>query len=100
MAPRKPVTVDLDLDALAREATDTPEPFTFRLHGHVFSIAPGSDADFRVLDQINQDKIAEAVRLLLGEDQYAKFTEKSVSMRTLKALLSGWSEHKGVSLGE
>lgn len=100
MAPRKTVNVDLDLDALAREATDVPEPFTFRLHGHVFSIAPGSDADFRVLDQINQDKIAEAVRLLLGEDQYSKFTEKPVSMRTLKALLNGWSAHKGVSLGE
>lgn len=100
MAPRKSVEVDLDLDALAREATDVPEPFTFRIHGHVFSIAPGSEADFRVLDQINQDKIAEAVRLLLGDEQYAKFTEKPVSMRTLKALLSGWSSHKGLDLGE
>lgn len=100
MAPRKTVTVDLDLDALAREATDVPQPFTFRLHGHVFSIAPGSEADFRVLDQINQDKIAEAVRLLLGEEQYEKFTSKPVSMRTLKTILSGWSDHKGLELGE
>lgn len=100
MAPRKTATVDLDLDALAREAQETPEPFTFRLHGHVFQMAAGSDADFRALDEINRDNITNAIRLLLGDEQFDKFVQKPVSMRTLRTLLEGWSNHKGLSLGE
>lgn len=104
MAPRKattPVSVDLDLDALAREADpDAPTPFTFRIHGHVLTIATGEESDFRVLDALNQNQLTEAIRFLLGPDQYTKFTEKPVSMKTLKTVLEGWSSHKGLSLGE
>lgn len=103
MAPRKttaPVPVDLDLDALEREATETLSPFTFRLHGHVFTLATGEDSDFRVLDSLNRNELTEAIRLLLGEPQYEKFVSKPVSMKTLKTVLEGWSKHKGLSLGE
>lgn len=100
MAPRKPVSVDLDLDAVAREATDTPEPFTFRIHGHVLSIPVGSEADFRALDEINRGNLTGAILRLLGDDQYAKFTQKPVPMKVLESLLEGWSQHKGLSLGE
>jgi hypothetical protein len=101
MAPRKPSTpVDLDLDALAREANDDKTPFTFRIHGQVFSLASADECDFRVLDALDQGQLAEAIRLLLGDDQYSKFTTKPVSIKVLKDILGGWSEHKGLSLGE
>jgi hypothetical protein len=100
MAPRKPVTVDLDLDALAKEATDSTAPFSFRIHGHVLTIASGDDSDFRVLDALSKNDLTSAIQFLLGPDQYTKFTEKPVSMKTLKAVLEGWSNHKGLTLGE
>ena len=101
MAPRKPVAVDLDLDALAREATDDKTtPFTFRIHGQVFSLADATECDFRVLDALDQGQLAEAIRLLLGDEQYAKFTTKPVSIKALKDILGGWSNHKGLTLGE
>lgn len=104
MAPRKPatppVTVDLDLDILDQEANETAVPFTFRIHGHVLTLATADDSDFRVLDALSRNDLTGAIRFLLGDEQYAKFTEKPVSMRTLKKVLAGWSEHKGISLGE
>lgn len=101
-APRK-IVVDLDLDALDKEAraTEGPQtPFTFRLHGITFSMTSGDDSDFRVLDELAKNNLPEAFRLLLGDAQYEKFVSKPVSMRTLKTLMNGWYEHKGTSTGE
>jgi len=97
---KAPTPVDLDLDALAREATSEAAPFTFRLHGQVFTLATGDESDFRVLDSLNQNDLTGAIRYLLGDTQYEKFVAKPVSMKTLKAVLEGWSKHKGLSLGE
>ncbi len=102
MAARKTVPVDLDLDALEKEALSSADTsgFTFRIHGHVLTMSIGENSDFRVLDALAKDNLTLAVSLLLGEEQYAKFTEKPVSMRTLKALLDGWYKAKGTTTGE
>lgn len=103
MAPRKPaVPVDVDFDALAKEASATSEPivYVFKLHGHTFTMPTGDDCDFRVLDALGRNELTEAIRYLLGDAQYAKFTSKSVSMGTLTAVLEGWSGKKGTKLGE
>lgn len=92
--------VDLDLDAIEREATDQTAPFTFRIHGHTLSLATGDQCDFRVLDALGKNDMVRAVEFLLGPEQYVKFTEKPVSMKTLTRILEGWSSHKGVTLGE
>lgn len=100
-ARKTPVPVDMDLDALAHEATDeAPAPFTFRLHGQVFSLAVGNECDFRVLDELGKNNLAEAIRMLLGPEQYDQFTTKPVSMKILTKVLEGWSTHKGLPLGE
>lgn len=96
----KTAPVDLDLDALEREATDQVTPFTFRIHGHSLSLVSGDDCDFRVLDALGKNDLSHAIELLLGPEQYAKFTEKPVSMRVLMKVLDSWSSHKGVPLGE
>lgn len=102
MAPRKvAVPVDVDFDALAREAVETePVVYTFKLHGTTFTMATGDDCDFRVLDALGKNELAEAIRLLLGDAQYTKFTAKPVSMKLLTSVLQGWTGKKGTSLGE
>lgn len=97
---KTPVPVDLDLDVLDAEANDTTAPFTFRIHGYVLTLASGDQCDFRVLDALDKNELGLAVSYLLGPEQYAKFTEKPVSMATLKRVLEGWSSHKGAPLGE
>ncbi len=95
----KPVEVDLDLDALDNEANGAV-PFTFRIHGQVLSLDAGDECDFRVLDALGKNDLTLAIQYLLGPEQYEKFTAKPVSMKTLKAVLDGWSQHKGLPLGE
>lgn len=98
-----PAVVDLDLDALEKEANAVggqAAPFTFRIHGEVLSLVSGDDCDFRVLDALAKNDLSQAIELLLGPEQYAKFTKAPVSMKTLTKVLEGWSNHKGVALGE
>ncbi len=97
--PKTPVPVDLDLDALEKEATGLV-PFTFRIHGQVLTLDVGDECDFRVLDALGKNDLSLAIEYLLGPDQYAVFTQKPVSMKVLKAVLEGWSSHKGLPLGE
>jgi hypothetical protein len=88
----------LDLDALNDEANGAP--YTFKFGGKTYSMAAGEDADWRVLDALDKGDLAQAFKYLLGDEQYATFSSRPVSLRTFKRLLNEWSKFRGDVSGE
>lgn len=88
----------LDLDALDNEANGVP--FTFKSGGQTYTMPSGEDADWRILDALDKGDLAQAVRYLLGDEQFAQFSDRKVTLRSFKSLLNHWSKFKGDAAGE
>lgn len=87
-----------DLDAADAEANGAR--FQFTSHGVTYEMETGEDCDWRVIDALDKGELATAMRYLMGQEQYAKFTAHKVTARGLKTLLSKWMAFKGDDVGE
>lgn len=91
--------VHLDLDAIESEANETP--FTFRAGGDVFTAISPDDADWQATaDTDSPGGLRAFVRELLGEDDYERFIEKTITNKQLGELVKACQKHYGVSVGE
>lgn len=88
----------LDLDAVTAEATTT-EPFKFTFGGEKYKVT-AENADMRIVIRMTDNELAEALRLMLGAEQYARLdaSPEAFTDERLAALYEGWCAHYG--LGE
>lgn len=91
--------VHLDLDAMEDEAVEAT--FSFRVGGEVFTAISPNDADWQATaDTDSPGGLRAFIRELLGDEDYERFCEKSVSNKQLEALVKGAQKHYGVNVGE
>ena len=92
--------VHFDLDALEAEATG--EPFTFRLGGEMFQLAPPETADWQVVDAMaeNNAGLRAYVADLMSPEEYQRFSSHKLSSKNLTALLAAANQHYGTSAGK
>lgn len=91
----------MDLDALENEAAE--EPFTFTLNGEVYETLNPEDVDWRrnsELTEARDNDYRPLMRVLLDEEQYARFAEQRVPMWKLGKLIDGYWGHHGLGQGE
>ena len=95
-----------DLDAvLAESAESTPPPFEFTLGGETFTMPTAFDIDIVLIESLDGVGEGKALRLLLGEDQWATLEELSAEGHKMtgpavSALLKAWRDDLGGTLGE
>ena len=87
-----------DLDAVIAEATGAPYEFTFG--GETFTLPP--DADVFAVQKMAAGEIGDALKLLLGSDQYARMETMpgTFGVKAFEALMTDYMRHVGSSVGE
>jgi hypothetical protein len=91
--------VHLDLDSIESEAGGVP--FTFTVKGEVFSAISPDDADWQATaDTDSPGGLRAFVRELLGDEDYERFCEKTVTNKQLGELVKACQKHYGISVGE
>ncbi|WP_329521157.1 hypothetical protein [Spirillospora sp. NBC_01491] len=91
--------VHLDLDAIEDEATSVT--FTFRVGGEVFSAISPDDADWQATaDTDSPGGLRAFIHELLGDEDYERFCELTVSNRKLGQIVEGAQKHYGIKTGE
>lgn len=91
--------VHLDLDALEEEANAAT--FTFRVGGEVFSAISPEDADWQMTaDTDSPGGLRNFIRELLGDEDYERFCDVSVSNKKLNQIVEGAQRHYGTTVGE
>lgn len=87
-----------DLDALEAEARGAEFPFT--LGGERFVLPAASDADWRAVAAIDSGQLRHGFRLLMGDEQFARFETKPLSAGKLGKLVEAYLTHQGMTPGE
>lgn len=91
--PTKP---NLNLDALEREGDEQYVPFVFTLGGDRFECLDVNDEDWQVLADIDETDPKASLRLILGDEQYEKFSAHRLPMWKMNRLMTSWREHNGM----
>ena len=82
------------LEALGRE-------WTFELDGDSFKLPTElTRATARKLRDLDDNDVDGLLRLLLGEQQFARFEKHDVTMQDIAAILEAYGKETGLSLGE
>lgn len=102
-AARKPQPVPgaFDLDAARaarREAVGEPFPFTFG--GENFTLPPSKEWPLEATDFLADGHIGPAMKVLLGDRQWATFSALGATVGDLKDLFSALSNWTGLTPGE
>jgi len=95
MTERRATTVDVDLDALNKAGAGGKRDKTFRLDGHVYT-APGR-LPFYVALLMAEERVLDAIRLWLGDEQEALLRKSSLSDEDFEQL---FKRLYGVTPGE
>ncbi|MFF3659476.1 hypothetical protein [Streptomyces olivochromogenes] len=82
------------LEALGRE-------WTFELDGDSFKLPTElTRATARELRDLDDNDVDGLLRLLLGEQQFARFEKHDVTMQDIAAILEAYGKETGLGLGE
>ncbi|MFF2127263.1 hypothetical protein ACFVW1_18025 [Streptomyces olivochromogenes] len=82
------------LEALGRE-------WTFELDGDSFKLPTElTRATARELRDLDDNDVDGLLRLLLGEQQFARFEKLDVTMQDIAAILEAYGKETGLGLGE
>jgi hypothetical protein len=89
-----------DLDAArARRLESSQEPLSFTFNGNEFTVPTPMEWDFRVSELLADGTISGALKLLLGDEQYAKLADSGPTMGDLLDLMTWLGETAAGSLG-
>jgi hypothetical protein len=93
------VTDVYDLDAALAEREAKPA-FEFRFGGELFELS--AEPDVRALAAFSGGRLDDALRMLLGGEQWARMqaVEAVLDTGALKDLLEAYGKHAGIELGE
>ena len=87
-----------DLDALVDETKETP--FVFKFGGREFSVPSRENADYEILNKLEDNDFKGAFKLLVGDALWPEFNKNVLRLKQVKALLGAWSAFKGDAEGE
>lgn len=87
-----------DLDALDVDTAD--QPFTFRWNGQVFTMATFKQMEWRRQIEFDNVPLVDAMRELVGNEQFEALNEKPMSRGRFNQLLDAWYEYQGIDRGE
>lgn len=91
-----------DLDALANEASE--KPFAFKVDGDRFTLCSPMDLDWKVIEELQAltttGNLKPVFEMLMPPGEYELFLDKRIPIGKLLALMTAWTAHFGVSLGE
>lgn len=89
----------LDLDALDSEAAPIP-PYEFTLAGKTYTAIGPDDIDWHIAEELDPTDSPQILCALLGDDQWAEFTQHNLKARTLNKLIEAIDKHFASSVGE
>lgn len=85
----------LDLDAIEAEADEKPFEFTFA--GATWQMASPESIDWQLMsDDGSSEDAREAIREMLGDEQWERFSEHKLSIRQLRVLMDSARRHFGI----
>ena len=89
-----------DLDKVAAEADGTAEPFEFTFGGDLYQLPPRMDV--RALGLFTKGEVGDALKIMLGVDQYARLLESPAVFDDTRfaALMEAYAAHQGTTAGE
>lgn len=91
------MTQPYDVNAAREQRIQTPT-WDFRLDGQTYRLPTEMSRDIaRKLRQLDDKDVDGLLRLLLGDEQYARFNEHEITMQDIAALLEAYG--KGTGLG-
>ncbi|MCQ0024185.1 hypothetical protein M4914_15295 [Streptomyces somaliensis DSM 40738] len=75
--------------------------WSFELDGDTFELPTElSRATAKGLRRLDDDDVDGLLRLLLGEEQFARFEKHEVTMQDIAAILNAYGKETGLGLGE
>ncbi len=93
------MTDAFDLDALEVEGEDG-EPFAFTYKGETYTMPLAAAMPWQDQIALEAAGTVDSLKLILGDEQYAKFEKQPMSAGRLAKLLERWLEHQGLKPGE
>lgn len=90
---------DLDAGRAAR-AEARGEPFVIGFCGQEYQIPPARDWPIEATDALSSGALSAALRLLLGEDQYATFMVNKPTVGDVEDLMKAVAKWQDLTLGE
>ncbi|URM90077.1 hypothetical protein LUW75_08835 [Streptomyces sp. MRC013] len=75
--------------------------WSFELDGDTFELPTElSRTTAKALRRLDDDDVDGLLRLLLGEEQFARFEKHEVTMQDIAAILNAYGKETGLGLGE
>jgi hypothetical protein len=87
-----------DLDTLETEIVG--RPFVFKVGGERFTLPAGGEADYRAISALDGGDFFGGFRGLLGDEQYARFSEHAITATRMGKLIEAYLDHQGMRPGE
>ncbi len=98
-AAADPGTFDLSAARAARsEAAGAPFPFLFA--GKAYTIPPTKEWPLAAMDSLAEGNVGEAMRVLLGPDQYKSIAADGGTLGDVETLFGALSAASGLTPGE
>jgi hypothetical protein len=76
------------------------KPFEFTVDGETFEFPPIAVSDWLITDKLQAGDLPGAIRTLLGDEAFARFTKLRISLAEINGLLNAYTASMGTSLGE
>lgn len=91
--------VTFDLDALEVEDESKP-PFMFTYRKQNFTLPVAASMPWQDQLKLETATQTESLRLIMGDEQYAKFAALPMSSARLGKLIEAWLAHQGLDGGK
>jgi hypothetical protein len=89
-------TFDLDAAVAAAKSEAESEPFRFTWHGRDYSLPVATDWPVQAQAFMSDGKLADAMGLLLGEDEWAVLAATGITLGTLNTLFEEIGRAAGI----
>lgn len=82
------------------DKTETGKPFEFTVDGEKFTLPPAGSMDWRVVDDLDKGRLGDAIRKLLSDADYQRFTALQLTLDELNGLFGEYAKHGNPTAGE
>src|SRR5689334_15185887 len=90
----------MTFDLRKAQKAEDGEPFPFTVDGEVFTFPAPLAIDWHVMAAIAEGELAQAVKMLLGDEDFARFDKIPLTLADLNALFEAYGRSAGIDVGE